>query len=401
MKPDLTSIDQKTTVSPHAQEVECALILAQMINTVKDDPAQMRLAIYEFARARLLSDMSLADGLERKRLSEALEAAIESVEDFSVRQEDRERFPAPNSSWKNRLEQSSLGPSVAARPVVRQLKPIPNSVPFSEQAYLPGELPPLLKAQKRRRSTWVGLRLGALIVGVAAAAILAWRELGSLSSNFHPLSQMQATTGGAASQKAEVVPQTPSVAPEVKTASVSPDAPRFAIPTDYGVYALADGALSELHLLTDQVPDKRVAVSTPINQPSQTTLPNGAAKFVLFRRDLAGNAPDRMEVRVVARVARALTFDPKGKPSFSPVSNAWNIRNLSYEFRVRPVAGNPEMLFVQAENPGFSLPAGRYVLVLKGQGYDFTVPGDIVDPGQCLERTDAANGAFYSDCQKR
>ena len=122
---------------------------------------------------------------------------------------------------------------------------------------------------------------------------------------------------------------------------------------------------------------------------------------MVFRRDLAGNAPDRMEVRVVARVVRALTFDAKGKASFSPVSDAWNIRNVSYEFRVRPIAGNPEMLLIQAENADFALPAGRYVLVLKNQGYDFTVAGKITDPSQCLERTDAANGAFFSDCQKQ
>ena len=58
------------------------------------------------------------------------------------------------------------------------------------------------------------------------------------------------------------------------------------------------------------------------------------------------------------------------------------------------------MLLIQSENADFALPAGRYVLVLKDQGYDFTVAGKVSDPSQCLERTDAANGEFYSDCQK-
>jgi len=43
---------------------------------------------------------------------------------------------------------------------------------------------------------------------------------------------------------------------------------------------------------------------------------------------------------------------------------------------------------------------GRYILVLKDQGYDFTIAGKVTDPVQCLERTDAANGEFYSECQK-
>jgi len=37
---------------------------------------------------------------------------------------------------------------------------------------------------------------------------------------------------------------------------------------------------------------------------------------------------------------------------------------------------------------------------LKDQPYDFTVAGEITDAAQCLERTDAMNGSFYSECQK-
>jgi hypothetical protein len=59
------------------------------------------------------------------------------------------------------------------------------------------------------------------------------------------------------------------------------------------------------------------------------------------------------------------------------------------------------MLLVQASDPDFTLPAGRYALALKTQGYDFTVAGNITEPWQCLERTDAANGMFYSDCQNK
>jgi hypothetical protein len=37
--------------------------------------------------------------------------------------------------------------------------------------------------------------------------------------------------------------------------------------------------------------------------------------------------------------------------------------------------------------------------VLKGQAYDFTVDGQITDPAHCMERTEAANGSFYSECR--
>jgi hypothetical protein len=193
----------------------------------------------------------------------------------------------------------------------------------------------------------------------------------------------------------------PAPIAEVKQSPPPPDAVPFPLPRDYGIYLLSEGKLSELDSLPVQVPDKRVKLSTPVFKASRTTLPDGHVKFVAFRRDLAGDAPDRVDVRVVAEVSRALTFDAKGKPSYSPVSGEWSIRNTSYEFRVRPIAGNPEMLLIQPENADLTLPAGRYVLALKNQGFDFTVAGKITDPWQCLERTDAANGTFYSDCQSQ
>ena len=61
-------------------------------------------------------------------------------------------------------------------------------------------------------------------------------------------------------------------------------------------------------------------MSTPINEPSRTTIADGKVRFILFRRDLVGNAPERIDVRVVARVVRALKFDAKGKPNFTAVS---------------------------------------------------------------------------------
>ena len=75
------------------------------------------------------------------------------------------------------------------------------------------------------------------------------------------------------------------------------------------------------------------------------------------------------------------------------------MRSTSYELRVAPVIEQAEMVLFRPENPDFVLPAGRYALVLKGQGFDFTVSGPITDPAQCLERTEAANGAFYSECR--
>jgi len=399
MKPEFPRIDQGKGVSPHAQEVEYALILSRMINTVKEDPSQMRLTIYEFARARLKIDMSWAEEAERKRLSAALETAIQGVEEFSVRRDEKERLQAPTPSAQIALGTSPAEPPATSMVAIHRVNSAPKSV-LVKEVYLRAEAEPVAEAQTRvLLSTLARFSIGILLFGVVAGLAIYKQRTSLLGASARLPSLIVAKP--AVPPSIPDPPQQSPVAADVKTAAVSPGSLPFPLPSDYGVYAVNNAKLSELYLLPEQVPDKRVALSTPISQPSRTTLPDGKARFVVFRRDLAGSAPERIEVRVVARVVRALTFDAKGKASFLPVSDAWNIRNLSYEFRVRPLPGNPEMLMVQAENTDFVLPAGRYVLALKNQGYDFTVAGNVTDRSQCLERTDAANGTFYSDCQKQ
>ena len=98
MKSEITTIDHDENSSPHAQEVEFALILARMINTVKQDPTQLRFTVYEFARSKLEDSISWADEEERKRLLGALEVAIKGVEQFSVRDDQSERLQPPEQS---------------------------------------------------------------------------------------------------------------------------------------------------------------------------------------------------------------------------------------------------------------------------------------------------------------
>jgi hypothetical protein len=390
MTSELPMIDRDKMVSPHAQEVQFALLLSRMINTVKQDPSQMRLAIYEFARARLKLDVSWADQAEQERLSAALEGAIHGVEDHTLRYDETARLPSPTAFAQVGFRRATAEPTLTSMIPTHPLNSAPAEVLAPTIVRLRPEVQPVLQLRTRViLSPLVRFYIGALLFGAVAALAIYMQRTNAPSQN-----------AVAAAPPSISPPQT--TAADAKTSAVASTSLPFPLPSDYGVYALgSDAALSELHALSLRVPDKRVALSTPINEPSHTTLPDGKVRFVVFRRDLAGNAPDRIEVRVVARVARALTFDGKGKAGFVPVSDAWNIRNLSHEFRVRPIAGNPEMLLMQSENADFALPAGRYVLVLRDLGYDFTVAGKVTDPSQCLERTDAANGAFYSDCQKK
>ena len=370
-------------VSPHAREIEYALNLSHMINKLREDPGQLRSVVYEFARARLLTDTSQTDESERRRLSEALETAIQGVEQFSVHREERERLQTSATALQ------IAPPLSTSMTAIRQMSPAEEDIVVPRRAYIHAPQPIV---EVRTWSSMSPFTLGLFCIVISLFIVVAgwaynWQRLQLLfgAPHFPP----------------SVSPATPPKTPDAsqQASSPPPNSLPFPIPRDYGVYALNDAKLTELYLLPERVPDKRIAISTPVDQPSRSDLPDGKASFILFRRDLANNAPDRVEVRVVARVTRALTFDAKGKPSFSQVSGLWNIRGVSYEFRVRPLPGNPEMLLVRSDKD-FVLPPGRYVLVIKDQGYDFTVAGNVTDLAHCLERTDAANGAFYSECQK-
>jgi hypothetical protein len=94
MKPEF--IDQDRTVSPHAQEIEYALVLQGIINAVRDDPIQLRTAIYEYARAKLKNDTVELDGNERTKLLDALETAIQGVERYSLRRDGMGLLPPPD-----------------------------------------------------------------------------------------------------------------------------------------------------------------------------------------------------------------------------------------------------------------------------------------------------------------
>ena len=147
-----------------------------------------------------------------------------------------------------------------------------------------------------------------------------------------------------------------------------------------------------------KVPDSRVAISASISTPSQVHLPPGQLQFVVYRRDLVNDAPDRVSVRAVAQVMRALTFGPGGKAAYINVEPTWVVRTASYQMSVAPAADNPEMVVMRPDRPNFAFPAGRYALVLKKEAYDFTVDGPIHDAAHCLERTDALSGAVYTEC---
>jgi hypothetical protein len=232
-----------------------------------------------------------------------------------------------------------------------------------------------------------------LLIGLAMVAIVRRADIAAAARSV--------TTSLTVSKMSTPTPAAQRVAPAVVQVPVAPEpSPRPDIPTSYGIYALADGKLYELEPLIGRVPDARVAISAAISKPSATVVPDGRLKFIVYRRDSANSAPDQVEVRLIARVTQAITFDPTGKPTTAAAEDSWVIRNVSIPYRTAPMKGNAEMYEILPKDADAELSPGRYGLVVKGQAFDFTVDGKVSDKRQCLERLAAANGTFYSECQK-
>jgi hypothetical protein len=347
-----------------SNEVQFALVIARMIDTVNNSPEHLRQAVYDLARYKLQEQFTDVDAKDVKRSKQALETAISGVEEFSRQQVS---LPPPAAPVAAAL------PASDPPPHLMRIRELPSRADIEVDRSLAKASHPLWEISKR-----VAVLL--LIAGVVVLAIQQRERLASLA--------------GLARQEQQVAAAPAAVAP-----AAIPPKPNPLRPTDYGVYAVIDDkSLAELPLLPGRPPDIRVAVSAAFKLPNQEALPNGHPKFIVFRRDV--NAVlDRADVRVVAKVAREFSAEAAGrKPGDN--DDASVIRNFSYPFRASPIPDNPEMYELHREDPALELPPGRYALILKTQAYYFSVAGNISDPRQCIERIVANNGTFYTDCKK-
>jgi hypothetical protein len=362
-------------------------VLARTIESIQQDPAQLRNAIYELARMKLQREAWLQSPrmsvLEQRRMMLALETAIERVETLSSHQDELRALQGHSGLGVSQLLPPELGGEGEGGKTGDPPEPILIIDHPSKMVDNPCDIS-VVPAQERATHSWGSARGVALRGGLVA--VLALGLLLILDRQFDPL--------GRHSSLAVTVP---AGVPEGAKATLA--APGLPLPSSYGVYAVGDARLYELEALPGRVPDQRVFMSTPVKAPSRTVVPEGPVQFIVYRRDVAAAVPERVQVRVIARIKQAMSFSTAGAVSTAAVSDQWTIRGNSYELRVAPVTEHPEMLLLRPEDAAFVFPAGRYGLVIKGQAYDFTVAGDITDPAQCLERTEAANGAFYSECR--
>lgn len=377
--------------------VDYYAILSRAIEAAKDDPGKTRSAIYDLARTSLHREIlwqnaSVTDA-ELKAHELALEDAIRRVEvehseafDNHIFQPDEVRHLETPSEPKGQVVILAPEPPMAMQsgPMLRAAPDIivDYHPPSREFAHAPEP------AQGRVRNgigSFVQLT-GAALLAVAIFALMT----GQLDIRWLNKKTQQQTA---------VEPPPVAQAPKLAASAVAPKeaASPFPLPATYGVYALNNDKLVELDKFSIRVPDPRVLISPEIREPSRVTLPDGKVSFVVFRRDLANGAPEKVAVRVVAKIAREMTFTD-GKASTNTVENLWRIRNNAFDFRVSPLGDNRDLIAIKPDTD-FVFPAGRYALVLNGQGYDFSVAGPITSSLQCLERIETVNGAMYSECR--
>jgi hypothetical protein len=371
-------------------------ILSEMIATVSEDHTQLRMLVYEFARRKLrrnlyrqFEDGDWADIQEQLR---ALETAIGKVESDCAHKSLTfapeppltygEVSDGPPGGWL--LPRRAVTVSGPSGPIFQQPIASDGDV-FVAVARI---------GQRARANLWwtVQLCLAVLLGAVVFAAMGGRSTLGLLGSSRQEASTRASTAKPDGRDDIYVS--------EAKRGTAKALRAGIPLPTEYGAFALAEGRLIELAQMAMRVPDQRVAISPVISIPSQAHFAAGKLELVVFRRDLANAGLDRVSLRVVARVARALTFDSHGKPLTTKIDDSWVVRSNSYQMRVAPVADNPEMILIRPDPADLVLPAGRYALVLKGVAYDFTLDGPNTDSAHCLERTDALNSPVYSECQK-
>src|SRR5436305_112555 len=81
MDPSLPQVTEAPSTAL-TNEIEFALVLARMIDSLKEDPEQLRSVVYELARHKLEEQFTQADLAEIQKARSALETAITGVETF-------------------------------------------------------------------------------------------------------------------------------------------------------------------------------------------------------------------------------------------------------------------------------------------------------------------------------
>ena len=403
-------------------------ILSEVIKKTEQNSAQRRALVYEWARFNLKrniffanSSMRLTDLVRnltefelavarietnavedqtsqahRKNEPELVAASIElgAIDDHSVHQKKSKLYEPTGRSSSNAVQilaPKPIPPSVRINPI--QL--VENS---QHDFQIDGVVPYV-----RFANQLIGILVLAIVfIGTVIVAGTLWHSpaVAPQLQTANKLPNAGGTTQSSLNEAKQSRPdEVKQNSPIEESAALKEDSPKvtFPLPTSYGIYVLSDNKLTELEALPISVPNSRVALSAEIRKPTTVTISDNKPAFILFRRDLLNNAPQKITLRIIARMARE-TKIVDGKAMVTNIEGAWRIRNISRELRVSPVPGQREMIIARPDDNN-SLAAGRYAIVLNRVGYDFTIDGQVQSAEFCLEGFEMSNGSLFNQCR--
>ena len=377
-------------------------ILLEAINATKQNSAQLRALVYERARFNLKRDvlfgyssMGLADVV---RQIDEFERAVVRIEANAV--DDPPHLPHREQAYRDHDEPADIAHETDAKPgtTVQVLPPEPvpplyaglTSNQRADNFHLAR-----LAEEFVRHVRFANKSIGVALLGIAILAIIGTVFVTVLWPS-HKVSSPIAV--------ANKLPQTGETAAAHDSANEETPAPTdnspkvaFPLPNSFGIYVLSDNKLTELEPLPISIPDARIALSAEIDKPSATTISDERPAFILFRRDLLNNVPQKIMLRVIAHMARE-TKIVGGKAGTTNIDGAWRIRNISRELKISPIPGQREMVIARLDGD-VPLATGRYALVLNRTGYDFAVKGTVQSPEFCLEKFETSSGSVFNQCR--
>ncbi len=404
--------ERSANVPAPAGQLDYYSILVEAIEKTKHNSAQLRQLVYERARFNFKRDvlfghssLGLSDLVQHINDFELAVARIEATAtddppDPKYRESEYEATPnrievttperaRPRTARADAERMETSSPSTA----LQILAPQPTAPSYAEfspvqrmESFSYDRRPEEFAPYRRLTNSFVGISIiGIVLTGVILASGTLWFLLKTapeiIGANMTPRAEKTIVIQQNVAQK------------------VDPPKLPYPLPTSFGIYVLSDNKLNELQALAMNVPDPRVALSAEIKTPSTTIISDNKPSFILFRRDLVNSVPQKITLRVVARLTRE-TKIVGGKAISNDIEGAWRIRNISHELKVSPIPGQSEMVIarLEAKDP---LAAGRYELTLNRIGYDFTVAGPIKASAQCLEQFESTSGPIYTECRSQ
>lgn len=375
--------NKRTYAQVSSPEVDLAALLVDAVRAVEEHPAKLRDVVYELARINLRRECFLSyprlTVLETRQVLLAFETAVERYENALSQDHplalDAGTFGAVIANTLERIEKDA----VEKRGVVYELAKLKLEQECVRDALTVPETQRLFSALEIARDS-INNDAGPeeSTAGVANIAeenpVPTFLIQGVRQVGHHPAPRDRSrTTGtgwirsarpvlqalvlvallGVSFAKLQPSAPPPELPPPLELVEHSPpvaaEPVRMRLPPAYGVYALNEGELQELEALPGRISDHRIIMSM---KPPHTSLPSKQVQFVVYRPDMAMNPWANIEIRVFA----------KTRP------NLWTVGQVTQPFSIVPNDEHPDMLLVSSE-----VPSGRYVLVIKGQLFDFAV----------------------------